>query len=247
MGFGDNGFRSKMERHQDIRKSLSIKSFDVDLLDYRTIIQDNSGDYRTYHTPEGNEYISVTSWLGSLDKEDKEEGLKKWREMIGDEKADQISNTSRSRGTFLHKAVEEYIQNRPIPDHIINNPTVMNLFKPMKKWLDENVKTVLGSEIPLYSDHLQIAGSCDCFFLLNNGSYSVIDLKNSRKMKEEEWIKSYFHQCTLYSMMIEEMYGIHVDDFYVLISGDEGFQKFHKIPSEYVNEILELRLPEISL
>ena len=55
---------------------------------------------RVYFTPSGKAYPSVTTVLGSLSKE----GIKLWREKVGEEEADKISGRASRRGEALHLA-----------------------------------------------------------------------------------------------------------------------------------------------
>ena len=81
---------------------------------------------------------------------------------------------------------------------------------------------VYGQELPLYSKFLGVAGRVDLVSEWD-GKLSVIDFKTSNKLKKREWIDSYFYQCTAYCIMFEEVTGIPVDRFVVLIAvdGDE--------------------------
>ena len=55
----------------------------------------------------------------------------------------------------------------------------------------------------MYSKKLTLAGQVDCVAEYN-GKLSVIDFKASNKFKQEEWVQSYFMQCTAYAIMYEE-------------------------------------------
>ena len=55
---------------------------------------------RTYTTPEGKKYPSVTTVLGA--SEDSKDGLNAWRQRIGEEEADKITRQAGARGTAVH-------------------------------------------------------------------------------------------------------------------------------------------------
>jgi genome maintenance exonuclease 1 len=89
----------------------------------------------------------------------------------------------------------------------------------------------------LYSETLGLAGQVDCIAEFD-GIPSIIDFKTSLKMKKEEWILSYFEQCTCYSLMYEEMTGIQCKQIVVLISVDhEQPQIFVKNRRDYIPEL----------
>mgnify|MGYP003340071493 CR=1 FL=1 len=84
------------------------------------------------------------------------------------------------------------------------------------------------------------AGRTDCVATWN-GIPSIIDFKTSRKLKEEQWIHSYFLQATAYAIMFEERTQLHIPQFVILIAVDnEQPQVFRKNTAEYVDEVKRL-------
>ena len=92
----------------------------------------------------------------------------------------------------------------------------------------------------LYSEAIGLAGQVDCIAEFD-GIPSVIDFKTSLKLKKEEWILSYFEQCTAYSLMYEDMTGIQARQIVVLISVDHEPkpQVFVKKRGEYVKGLYD--------
>ena len=80
---------------------------------------------RTYKTPDGNKYPSVTTVLG----EEGKAGILAWRKRVGEEEANRISFQASSRGTSVHTLAENYINNDPewskgaMPTTIVRLPT----------------------------------------------------------------------------------------------------------------------------
>ena len=64
------------------------------------------GDVRLYLTPDGESLPSVTS---VLNKTKDRSFLKKWRERIGEKKAEQIIRDSGKIGTALHLYIEHFV------------------------------------------------------------------------------------------------------------------------------------------
>jgi len=62
---------------------------------------------RLYETPDGVKYPSITTVLSILS----EEGIRKWKERVGEEEAAKISYRASTRGTAVHEIIEKYIDN----------------------------------------------------------------------------------------------------------------------------------------
>lgn len=166
---------------------------------------------RYYITPSGKKYPSITTLLGQTSKE----GIQEWRDSVGEIAADQISSYACNLGTLFHEHIERYIQN---DKNFLSNSTVHSkyMFYALEPYLN-NINNIIAQEATLYSDTIKLAGRTDCIGEYE-GKLSVIDFKTSRKDKKEEWIQNYFVQGTAYSLMIEEMTGIKIQDIVILMS-----------------------------
>ena len=67
------------------------------------------GDVRLYLTPDGESLPSVTS---ELNKTKDKSFLKKWREKVGEKKAEQIIRDSSQIGTALHLYIERFVNGK---------------------------------------------------------------------------------------------------------------------------------------
>ncbi len=174
---------------------------------------------RMYHTPDGD-MPSITTVLSRLSHP----GIMKWRRRVGEEEANKISRKASFRGTRIHKLCEDYINNKE-PE--FRSLLDKEMFLSVKPLLDGFVGTVYGQELSLYSKYLGIAGTADLISEWN-GKLSIIDFKSSLKPKKREWIDNYFYQCTAYCVMFEELTGIPVNRFVVVIGVDQDEpQTFH--------------------
>lgn len=181
--------------------------------------QINTETGRRYATSEGNSYPSITTVLShSTDKT----FLIEWRKRVGDEEANRIVKKSTSRGTKLHKVCEKYLLNE-LNEFKIKTmmPDIKDFFLQLKPHIDKNVGNVYGLEQPLYSDRLRIAGTSDCIAEWN-GKLSIIDYKNSQKIKEEDHIQNYFVQCTAYAEMFEDLTKQPIEQIVVAIANEDG-------------------------
>jgi genome maintenance exonuclease 1 len=66
-------------------------------------------DGSRYYNINDTKLPSVTEILKATESEEKKNSLLKWRQRVGNEEADRIMKTSSSRGTKMHKYIEEYL------------------------------------------------------------------------------------------------------------------------------------------
>jgi genome maintenance exonuclease 1 len=158
----------------------------------------NSDGSRLYKTPSGSAYPSVTTITGLH----KKQAIMEWRKRVGEEKANAISSKAAKRGTAIHKICEDFLNNEFVEPHLVDVP-MWNSLVPLLSRID-NVHCL---ETPLYSDHLQVAGTVDCIAEFD-GKVSVIDFKTSTRVKTKDSISNYFMQCAAYGKMFEEHYNI---------------------------------------
>lgn len=183
-------------------------------LGYSDLVTESINGKRMYVTPEGKKYPSVTTVLGIRSRE----AIQKWRARVGEEEANRISSFAASRGTRVHTMVERYLDNRDDYLEKSNHLTKLN-FNTIRPTLDERVGTIVAQEMPLYSNHLGLAGRVDCVGEFD-GRLSIIDFKTSSKPKKQEWIHNYFIQETAYAIMFEERTGVPIVDLITIIVND---------------------------
>lgn len=93
------------------------------------------------------------------------------------------------------------------------------LFEQARPVLDQ--LEVEATEIPLYSNDLRLAGTADCIAWYKGDLY-IVDFKNSRRMKQREWIGDYFIQCSAYAKMLHEQYGMLAKKILIVMANWEG-------------------------
>ena len=188
---------------------------------------------RYYVTPDGNHYPSITSILAQQENL----GLEVWKAKVGEKEAKRISQESAHIGTSVHQMAEFYLSN-----YIIKlkdeDKRIVDTFNRLR-FLLGNINNIVGLEIPLFSDLLRVAGTCDCIAEYN-GKLSVIDFKTSRKPKKEEWIDDYYMQTFAYKLMFEEMTGIEIKQIVILVACVDSFDvQVFKKPAKDADEWLE--------
>ena len=193
----------------------------------------NENGVRHYLTPEGNKYPSITTVLSEYNRK----AIQDWRHRVGAEEAGKISGKASTRGTKLHKACEDYINNL---EPVFQTPYERDLFKRFSPTL-QRIDKVYAQEIRMYSDHLRIAGTVDCVGEFD-GVLSVIDFKTSAKEKDKKYIENYFMQCSAYAIMFEEQFGIPVSQTVVAIAVEDGeSQVFVEKRDTHVKRLIHFR------
>ena len=188
---------------------------------------------RHYVTPDKN-YPSITTVLSVLS----EKSINAWKKRIGEEAANKISYRASTRGTAVHELIEKYVNNDP--NYLAGYmPNIVGNFLTVKDILDERIGTVFGQELPLYSDHLGVAGRVDCVAEFD-GKISIIDYKTSRKPKLRKYIENYFQQETAYDIMWEERTGITITQLVTIIAvDDEPAQVFIEHRDNWTKQLFE--------
>lgn len=203
-------------------------------LGYDDILAETTDTGRKYKCPNGVSYPSVTTVLSILN----EDAIRKWRQRVGEEEANKISHRAATRGTAVHEIIEDYLNNKA--DYTEGYmPNVIENFKDVKDILDANIGKVYAQEVPLYSDHLGLAGRVDCVAEYN-GKLSIVDFKTSRKTKKKEWITNYFIQESAYAIMWEERTKQPITQLVTIISVDnEDPQVFVEHRDNWTKKLLE--------
>lgn len=203
--------------------------------------QINEEGKRTYLTPSGKSYPSLTGVTGLLGKE----AIKEWRLRVGPEEANRISRAAAGRGTSMHALAEHYV----LGDHEgfahaarKAMPDSMFLFKTLQKTIDAGMEEVLAVESRLWSDELEVAGTVDCIGKYM-AKYAVMDWKTSKRLKSKDQITNYFCQGAGYAKMWEERTGMKIDHVLIFIATEETGKThlYHGYVDEYIDQLKDLR------
>ena len=147
--------------------------------DYTPLNRESVEGKRLYATPDGNKLPSVTTILDKTKPWEKVQALLNWRKAVGEKKATEIVTEAASRGTRMHKYLEDYITQGTLNDPG-SNPYSVQSHKMAKHIIEhglKNVNEVWGVEVGLYYPGLY-AGTTDCVGLhLNEGA--IMDHKQT--------------------------------------------------------------------
>lgn len=237
-------------------------------------VQENG--LRFYQVTEGGEVIaklpSVTTVLGQTKDMS---GLAKWRKRVGEAEADRISNLSMSRGTIMHRLIELYktktsgesMERLTQLKEVAKTDDEVNEFKDnesgalyleeawkffYKFWSNssdyfDQIKKVIEAETFLWTTKAGgWAGTVDNISELVDNKVKIIDYKNSRRPKREEWVIDYYLQAAAYFLAYWDMTGIKADGAEIWIANEDDNlpQKFTLTQSDlefYVKQFIKRR------
>ena len=173
---------------------------------------------------------SVTTILGKTQPEDKKEGLRRWREKVGEAEAKRILRESSDRGTAMHYYLEQFIRGKPTKDLTTRGKEA----EPMAKIIVErglnDCSEVYGIEAVLYYPDLY-AGSVDLVAKYKD-KVSIIDFKQTNKPKQREWVGDYFLQMAAYGMAHDVIHGTEIEQGVIMMCSKDGYYQQFVIEGE---------------
>jgi genome maintenance exonuclease 1 len=179
------------------------------------------------HYDVNNEKLpSVTTILQATQSEEKKAMLSKWKQNVGEKKADQIRDDAAARGTVMHRIIEGFVLGEGHADLSPMGQAAGTMAQTIfKRGLKGSMDEVWGSEITLYYPGLY-AGATDLVGIYE-GRESIIDFKQSNKPKKREWIEDYFTQLAAYAMAHNHVYDTKIQSGVILMcTKNNYFQKF---------------------
>jgi len=192
------------------------------------LVREHIDGKRFYLCPDGYKVISVTTILSETKSKESIEGLNQWRKFVGESKASEILKYSCDVGTLLHSKIENYF----IHDKLITTGTNHihklsdNMFDVMLKNGLNQITECWSTELPLFFPKIY-AGTTDCVGIVN-GKPTIIDFKNSRKLKTLDQIEDYTLQLAAYAEAFEQNYNIEINNgLILLVTQDLQFRDFY--------------------
>lgn len=187
----------------------------VDRYKYQELTRETAKNgKRVYLTPAGNRVPSVTTVLsGTKDMS----FLKEWRKRVGNAEADMIVKRSINYGNTVHKNLEDYIMEGKEPT---GNIFALHMTRQIIKKGLSKVSEIWGCEVPLFAEGLY-AGTCDAVGLHENVP-AIIDFKNARSQRKEEWIGDHKLQVVAYAMAHNEMHNTNIRKGVIMLAAQTG-------------------------
>lgn len=200
-------------------------------------METNHIDNKHFYFINGEKFPSITTILHSFPNKNIEiwkARTPNWRE---------IQNESFFIGINLHKIIEDYLNNDVIFDFKYNKnlpqTKQLELFENLRPELDK-INNIQCQETYLYEPNLKIAGCTDCIAEYE-GEKCIIDFKNSRRPKKEQWINDYKLQVTGYSKMFEFCTKQKIDLGVILIANWDGSTNVFKVNiPDYEDQLLDV-------
>ena len=208
--------------------------------DYKQYTRQEEHGSRTYNVGE-KKIPSVTTILSATQSEEKKASLDRWRERVGYQEAQRITQQASTRGTEMHYVLENYIDGRGYlnlsPEgaqaRLMAHEIVQNL---------EKLKVVWGNEVSLAYEDLW-AGATDVVGLYDKQP-TIIDFKQSNKPKREEYVEDYYYQIAAYSLAHKKQYGPITQGLICVCTKDKLYQEF-KMNESKLNEYEEKWLERV--
>ena len=213
--------------------------------DYTPLNRESVEGKRLYATPDGQKLPSVTTILDKTKPYEKVQALLNWKKAVGEVKAQEIVTEAASRGTRMHKYIEDYITSGVLNDPG-TNPYSIQSHKMAKHIIEhglKNVNEVWGVEVGLYYPGLY-AGSTDCVGV-HSGDPAIMDHKQTNKPKKEEWIEDYYLQMVAYALAHNEVHKTNIQKGVVFMCvkppeigktltwGEPAYQEFILTPDKF--------------
>lgn len=193
-----------------------MKSLLVSKFPYKELTRSSASGSRLYNTPTGA-LPSVTSILSATKPQEQREGLAKWRESIGEERANAICTEAANRGTRMHKYLEDYI-NDGVLKEVGSNPFAKEAHLMAEEIISKgmcNVNECWGTEVSLYYPEIY-AGTTDLVGE-HKGNPAIMDFKQSNKPKKDEYVKDYCIQLAAYSEAHNALYKTNINRGVILM------------------------------
>ena len=170
----------------------------------------------------GTRLPSVTTILG---KTKNQQFLKDWKAKVGEQEAERIKNVSSSRGTAMHKFLENYITGVGYDDLTALGQEAKAMANKVIEVGLTPVEEYFGSEVTLYYPGLY-AGSTDLVCVHNNRE-TVVDFKQANRPKKKEWIEDYYLQIAAYAMAHDYVHNSNIEQGVIMVcTPDLYYQEF---------------------
>ena len=186
---------------------------------------------------------SVTSILKATESDEKKASIANWKERVGVQEANRIKKDASSRGTSMHAYLEKFLLGKLNLELIELSEDKSKLMADeiIENGIKNKLSEIWGTEATLYYPG-KYAGTCDACGVYE-GQESIIDFKQSNKLKREEWIEDYYLQLGAYSLAHNVVYNSRITQGIILLcTVDNVFQDFRIVGEkliEYQNKFLE--------
>jgi genome maintenance exonuclease 1 len=173
------------------------------------------------NVPEGIVLPSMTTVLSSMAAASKIAALMNWRKKVGQEEANRRTRLAAERGTWLHGILEDWADGEDIVHHYDMVPEWAPYFHAIEPFLDCIDESLLTESAVAWYDAEQcigVSGTQDQLVRMKNGAVALVDWKTSYKEKPDYQLADYKKQLGGYSLALEQMYDLSIDEAWCVIS-----------------------------
>jgi len=176
-----------------------------------------------HYTVDGEErrLPSVTTVIAQTKNKEDKESIERWKQKVGEARAEEIKNEAANRGTAMHKYLEDLILGQRSMDLTTTGQEAQRMAEIIVDRGLNRCSDIYGVEAVLYYPGLY-AGSCD---LIGNykDKLSIIDFKQTNKPKQREWIGDYFLQMAAYGMAHDAVYNTAIEQGVIMMCSKDGY------------------------
>lgn len=148
------------------------------------------------YTIDGRRYPRVSTILGVISKP----GLESWRQRVGIEEAQRISQDAAGFGTAFHAAAALMDDTFPEWEESVADAELRPALRAYQVWAIENVSAIYAIEKTVHHARHLFAGTLDRVFRLRDGRLVIGDFKTGKSVDG-----TYRLQLTAYAEAWEEM------------------------------------------
>lgn len=200
---------------------------------YPTVIKESTTECGRVYFVEYDNVIhdpvySVTTILSKTSKA--KEDIQQWRNTIGHENADYITQKSINFGNVMHDILYHRIIETPDYPKLFKQNFIYSVAQRMADsiWKEGlcDVDEFWGAEVPVFVPGCY-AGRTD-LVAVYKGKPTIIDFKNAAKEKKEEHMEDYFVQSAAYAIAHDYLFDTQINQSLILI-GNSSTGKAKKI------------------
>ena len=176
-----------------------------------------------HYTVDGEErrLPSVTTVIGQTKSKRDQESIERWKAKVGELEAERVKNEEATRGTAMHKYLEDLILGQRSLDLTSTGQEAQKMAEIIVERGLNDCSEVYGVEAVLYYPGLY-AGSVDLIAKYQD-KVSIIDFKQTNKPKQREWIGDYFLQMAAYGMAHDAVYNTAIEQGVIMMCSKDGY------------------------
>tara|TARA_B100000965_G_scaffold330320_1_gene294073 strand:+ start:222 stop:908 length:687 start_codon:yes stop_codon:yes gene_type:complete len=175
---------------------------------------------------DGEKLPSVTSVIDFTKSTEDKAAIVNWRERTGEELANKIQKDATKRGGKMHAFIEQYLRGQLNLSLFEKNEQFQKMAEIIiKQGIEGRLQEIWGVEATLAFPQ-KYCGTADLLGIFDQKE-SVIDFKNSLKLKKTDWAQDWFIQLGAYSLAHNVVYGTNITSGVILLcTVDLVFQEF---------------------